>query len=334
MIQNKKVTNETILRDKVTNERRIMGDVTNETSILFVGLPPVDGWRPPKSQIRMASSDEEDGLLSEVLEDTESDSEDEGSAGTKGKTPRLIPAGASAQYAARIRQEEKQRHRLSKERSARTLDQQAEKEALDAGKLQPRPLSVLKTTENIVHVGQKLSCPEELFVRVSEDCEKVQKFYTARNTGAGGHTTKVGRAGTTSQYVNVVCRDDPECAYSVKASWFEDRSEKHREDAAVGWVVEEYSPHTCQGGAPPKKVSKNKGPSEESNVDLLVRYPPLPPPKVGRPKGTKRVRAHSEDKRDDKQQNTTGRRCGQCKQPGHTKRTCPDLVGTSSRAGQ
>lgn len=120
--------------------------------------------------------------------------------------------------------------------------------------------------ENIVHVGQKLSCREELFVRVSEDCEKVQKFYTARNTGAGGHTTKVGRAGTTSQYVNVVCRDDPACAYSVKASWFEDRSEKQREDAAVGWVVEEYSPHTCQGGAPPKKVSKNKGPAEESNA--------------------------------------------------------------------
>ena len=104
MIQNKKVTNETILRDKVTNERRIMGDVTNETSILFVGLPPVDGWRPPKSQIRMAYSDEEDELLSEVLEDTESDSEDEASAGKKGKTPRLIPASASARYAAKIRQ--------------------------------------------------------------------------------------------------------------------------------------------------------------------------------------------------------------------------------------
>ena len=44
--------------------------------------------------------------------------------------------------------------------------------------------------------------------------------------------------------------------------------------------------------------------------------------------------AHSEDKSGDKQQKTTGRTCGQCKQPGHTKRTCPDLVGTSSRAGE
>ena len=92
----------------------------------------------------MADSDVEDELLSEALEDTESDSEDEGSAGIKGKTPRLIAAGASAKYAARIWQEQKQRHRLSKERSARTLDQEAEKEALDAGKLQPRPLSVLR----------------------------------------------------------------------------------------------------------------------------------------------------------------------------------------------
>ena len=83
-----------------------MGHVTNETRILFVGLPPVDGWRPPKSQIRMAYSDEEDELLSEALEDTESDLEDEGSAGIKGKTPKLIPAGASAKYAAKIRQEE------------------------------------------------------------------------------------------------------------------------------------------------------------------------------------------------------------------------------------
>ena len=120
----------------------------------------------------MADSNEESDLLSEA-HDTESDSEDEASAGKKGKTPGLIPDGASAKYAAKIRQEEKQRHRLSKERSAQTLDQEAEKEALDAGKLQPRPLSVLSTVEDIVHIGQKFSCREELFMRVSEDCEKV-----------------------------------------------------------------------------------------------------------------------------------------------------------------
>ena len=51
----------------------------------------------------MADSNEESDLLSEAHE-TESDSEDEASAGKKGKTPRLIPASASARYAAKIRQ--------------------------------------------------------------------------------------------------------------------------------------------------------------------------------------------------------------------------------------
>ena len=45
----------------------------------------------------MADSNEEDDLLSEALEDTESESDDEASAGQKGKTSRVIPAGASAQ---------------------------------------------------------------------------------------------------------------------------------------------------------------------------------------------------------------------------------------------
>ena len=36
-----------------------MGEVTNETRVVFVGLPAVDGWRDPKSQIRMAESDAE-----------------------------------------------------------------------------------------------------------------------------------------------------------------------------------------------------------------------------------------------------------------------------------
>ena len=120
----------------------------------------------------MADSDVEDDLRSEELDDMESDSDDEGSAGKQGKTPREIPAGASAEYAAKIRRDEKQRRRLRQQRSERTLDQEAEKEALDAGKLQPRPLSVLRTMEDIVHVGQKFTCGEDLLVRVAEDCEK------------------------------------------------------------------------------------------------------------------------------------------------------------------
>ena len=139
-----KVTNETThTSPKVTNETHNMGNLTNETPLLFVGESV---GRSPKSQIRMAESPAESDLVSEA-HDTESDSEEEAPVVKKGKTPRVIPAGATAQYAARIRQQERQKHRLSKERSARTLDQDAEKEALDAGKLQPRPLSVLSTVE-------------------------------------------------------------------------------------------------------------------------------------------------------------------------------------------
>ena len=72
--------------------------------------------------------------------DTESDSDDAAPVGQKGKSPRVIPAGAFAKYAGKIRQKERQVHRVGKERSARALDKEAEKEALDAGKLQPRPL--------------------------------------------------------------------------------------------------------------------------------------------------------------------------------------------------
>ena len=240
-----KVTNETHTSPKVTNETHNMGNLTNETPLLFVGESV---GRSPKSQIRMAESPAESDLVSEA-HDTESDSEEEAPVVKKGKTPRVIPAGATAQYAARIRQQERQKHRLSKERLARTLDQDAEKEALDAGKLQPRPLSVLSTVENVVHVGQKFTCREDLLVRVAEDCEKKHKFFMARNPAGGGHTTKAGRPVTSSQYVNAVCRDDKECTYSVKASFSENRGD----DGGMCWVVDEYMPHTCQGGAPQKR---------------------------------------------------------------------------------
>ena len=105
----------------------------------------------------MADSDVEDDLRSEELDDMESDSDDEGSAGKQGKTPREIPAGASAEYAAKIRRDEKQRRRLRQQRSERTLDQEAEKEALDAGKLQPSPLSVLSTVDDVLTVNTKIN---------------------------------------------------------------------------------------------------------------------------------------------------------------------------------
>ena len=68
--------------------------------------------------------------------------------------------------------------------------------------------------------GQELSCREELLVRVAEDCEKNQRFYTYHNTGTGGHATESGRCMISHRCVNCVCRDDASCAYSVKGSWF------------------------------------------------------------------------------------------------------------------
>ena len=68
------------------------------------------------------------------------------------------------------------------------------------------------------------------------------------------------------------------------------------------------------------------------HVDPLVRYPPLPAPKVGRPKGTKRVRGHDEDQRASKKRKATStRKCGKCGEVGHTRAKCPSLVGSSSR---
>ena len=88
-----KVTNETHTSPTVTNETHNMGNLTNETPLLFVGESV---RRSPKSQIRMAESPAESDLVSEA-HDTESDSEEEAPVVKKGKTPRVIPAGATAQ---------------------------------------------------------------------------------------------------------------------------------------------------------------------------------------------------------------------------------------------
>ena len=64
-----KVTSETHTSPEVTNETHNMGNLTNETPLLFVGESVA---RSPKSQIRMAESDAESDLVSEV-HDTESD---------------------------------------------------------------------------------------------------------------------------------------------------------------------------------------------------------------------------------------------------------------------
>jgi hypothetical protein len=98
-------------------------------------------------------------------------------------------------------------------------------------------------------------------VRVAEDCEKNQRFYTYRNTGRGGHSTESCRGMIGHRYVNCVCRDDASCAYSVKGSWFL-RMEGAR--GGMGWKVDEYEAHSCQGGRPDESGKSAKGKADVS----------------------------------------------------------------------
>ena len=190
---------------------RVRGLVSNRQRTVLSQEAPV-----------MSASEEEVGLGLEF--GTESDSvseaeEEESSAGSKtaGKTVRK---GGSTGHLDHMGKVAAKAGRQSVDQKARAMDKEAEQEALEAGKLQPRTLEQLNSVDPIVSYGQEFSCREELLVRVGEDCEKKQRFYTCRNSGTGGHATQAGRGMIGHRYVNCVCRDDASCSYSVKGSWF------------------------------------------------------------------------------------------------------------------
>ena len=83
---------------------RIMGKGTNATRAVFVRLPAVESWCPPRARFEWHIGMRRMTLCprSEALEDTESDLNDKASGGKKGKLPWVIPAGVSAEYAAKI----------------------------------------------------------------------------------------------------------------------------------------------------------------------------------------------------------------------------------------
>ena len=141
---------------------RVRGLVSNRQRTVLSQEAPV-----------MSASEEEVGLGLEF--GTESDSvseaeEEESSAGSKtaGKTVRK---GGSTGHLDHIRKVAAKARRQSVDQKARAMDKEAEQEALEAGKLQPRTLEQLNSVDPIVSYGQEFSCREELLVRVGEDCE-------------------------------------------------------------------------------------------------------------------------------------------------------------------
>jgi len=118
------------------------------------------------------------------------------------------------------------------------------------------------------------------------------------------------------------------CAHNMKhALQIGHPTEKlfHFKDTTACWQ-EQYPQDAQWPGIDMESVRGN------GHVDPLVRYPPLPAPKVGRPKGTKRERRHDEDQRASKKRKTTSTRtCGKCGVAGHTRAKCPSLAGSSSR---
>ena len=233
----------------------------------------------------MAGSDEDDrgsDLLS-VEEEEDSDLE----AGMDGAGGRAVDADASEEWTTAAKGREKAKRRQSHIQLAAQLDATCEEDAYEEGLLMPRTLAELTSQDSVLWVGQELSCRAELSLRVAEDCEAQQRFYTANNgQKKSAWSTLAGRPKMGPLYANYVCREDKTCAYSVKVcmqrssrpgftsltqmwhgqgSWFNEQSAKGEDK--MGWKVEEYVAHTCDAGvhqiegpAPSKKgARKSKG---------------------------------------------------------------------------
>jgi len=209
----------------------------------------------------MDDSDQEGCLGLEFDAGTESDSDvEQEETCAQGKSAGKTVLAGSSSRDKHARKEAARVRRQDIDQMARVMDMEAEEAALEAGKLQPRTLEQLSNADPILSFGQKFSCREEFLVTVGEDCEKMQKFYTCRNTGTRGHCTAAGRGMIGHRQVNCVCRDDTSCTYSVKGTFF-----KREDDGGSGWKVDEYKPHTCTGGRPDvqgqggKAAAKGKG---------------------------------------------------------------------------
>ena len=107
----------------------------------------------------MSDLEEEGGLGLEF--GTESDSvseveEEESSAGSK-STGKTVLEGGSEDHLQHMMKGAAKARRQTIDQKARGLDSDADRKALDAGKLQPRTLEQLNSVDPIVSCGQELS---------------------------------------------------------------------------------------------------------------------------------------------------------------------------------
>ena len=96
----------------------------------------------------------------------------------------------------------------------------------------------------------------------------------------------------------------------------------HYKDTSAAWK-EQYDQNVESPGISFAEAQAN------GYADEKARYPPVAPPKVGRPKKNKRIQGHHEKKA------TSKRKCGGCGGQGHTKRSreCPNFGGGGGGGG-
>ena len=152
----------------------------------------------------------EGDLLSEAS-DTESD-EDNG----QGEGIASVSGEASEAHKAFRKGMEKAKRRKNARQRAADLDATCEEEAHEEGLLLPRTLAELHAVDAVLWEGQELSCRAEFCLKVAEDCEKQQRFYTACNQRKFPWATKAGRPNLGTVDAQCVCREDKDCAYFVK----------------------------------------------------------------------------------------------------------------------
>ena len=134
----------------------------------------------------MAGSDEDD--RGSVLLSEEEEEEEDLEVGMDGAGGRAVDADASEEWTTAAKGREKAKRRQSHIQQAAELDATCEEDAYEEGLLMPRTLAELTSQDSpVLWVGQELSCRAELSLRVAEDCEAQQRFYTANNGQKKGY---------------------------------------------------------------------------------------------------------------------------------------------------